>query len=1247
MKRIYFILILFLSAASIRGSMIINTIKSTSRELIIQVVTKIESAEDLKQTTLLIGLPHDKFPRISINYGSQSFHDFPQNGPVIESGWAGKQLLNGLETASLIISPQAQGNKTYNNITITILFAAETGRYYRANQMQERLLSGRVFNWSAAKDWITPQQPSGYKSADLPVGRWLKFSVSTDGMTKITGQTILTALNTGENINPGSLHLYTGSSLGRDRTFTISQLYPDNQDLDDNLLEIPFELKTELDNLLQGNDEIWFWGQGASGFDQNLEKISWHQNLYFQNNTYWLLIPDDPGDLGMQVTETEDNISSNLNFEYGLEYLHFEEDKINPYNSGLGWGNIAISNSAGYSQPLNLIQPVEAINISGSAAFLGTEKVSTRFSNTKHSIKFNAGGIDISSIEWSNQGQKTLNFSFSTSSIPEIIQTFDFSNTATNPNSTPYFDYLSLSYGRRLVLTDSAFDFFAPLKENDISFTVEGTNVLVWDITDPARPSKIPLHNNADNYNFSVSLPAEYFSRFSVFKEEMLNEITDLLYVGYKDFNEIKDSGISVDQMIIGPQEFAAAAEPLINHRGSARYIDLELIYDEFSGGNPDPIAIQHFIKWTQEKWPKPAPFCALLMGDGDYDYRNISGLSNMKVPTIEVGIINSFPSDDRLAAINGNIPEIALGRFPARNSQEVSDFVEKIIKFESELSDGSWKQKITLVADDPARPEREKHELSTGKSHTYNSERLAGIIPDFMEVKKIYMVDFPETSDASIFGVIKPEATQALFQNVRQGSSIINYIGHGNPKQWAQEQLLIINESRNDALKLKTDMKLPIWIAGTCNWGHFDQLQDNSFAEAIIRIPLDAGAAVITTTRGITVSSNILYLERIFKGFFPENSLSSGTVGTVLLSTKTGGRDGELFILLGDPGMPIPITGNLVTDAKITPDTLQTLEVGELTGTHALSTPGIGVLTVIDGSNPVTKYFNFLSAQEEITYNQPGALLFQGKFEYNTKQFSTNFRIPKDISYTENGATGRFYLSSPDGQESLGAAGGLHLTLGEPSTDVKGPIITFETEDHRSLRTGDQLTENENLIIRFSDPMGINITGEKGHEILLTNLISGLVNNISEEFIYDINSITTGTYLVRIEPGQKEISFNLIAWDNANNLSEQNLYLSINPFDNLRLKNVINYPNPFSESTKFTFDITQPAIISIDIYTIGGRKITSLDPQNFLAGYHFIDWDGKDQYGNNLANGVYLYRVKAGNEEKTIDIIGRMAKFR
>ena len=70
--------------------------------------------------------------------------------------------------------------------------------------------------------------------------------------------------------------------------------------------------------------------------------------------------------------------------------------------------------------------------------------------------------------------------------------------------------------------------------------------------------------------------------------------------------------------------------------------------------------------------------------------------------------------------------------------------------------------------------------------------------------------------------------------------------------------------------------MKLPIWVAGTCNWGHFDNITKESFAEELIRTPMDAASAIISTSRGISVTGNIQFLYGLFNEIFQKNNFTS-----------------------------------------------------------------------------------------------------------------------------------------------------------------------------------------------------------------------------------------------------------------------------------------------------------------------------------------------------------------------------------
>jgi flagellar hook assembly protein FlgD len=90
----------------------------------------------------------------------------------------------------------------------------------------------------------------------------------------------------------------------------------------------------------------------------------------------------------------------------------------------------------------------------------------------------------------------------------------------------------------------------------------------------------------------------------------------------------------------------------------------------------------------------------------------------------------------------------------------------------------------------------------------------------------------------------------------------------------------------------------------------------------------------------------------------------------------------------------------------------------------------------------------------------------------------------------------------------------------------------------------------------------------------------------------------------------------------------------------------VLNYPNPFSTSTRFVFTLTGseiPETFKIQVMTISGkvvREITKEEIGDIKIGRNITEfaWNGKDEYGDQLANGVYLYRVVTRINGETIE---------
>lgn len=101
---------------------------------------------------------------------------------------------------------------------------------------------------------------------------------------------------------------------------------------------------------------------------------------------------------------------------------------------------------------------------------------------------------------------------------------------------------------------------------------------------------------------------------------------------------------------------------------------------------------------------------------------------------------------------------------------------------------------------------------------------------------------------------------------------------------------------------------------------------------------------------------------------------------------------------------------------------------------------------------------------------------------------------------------------------------------------------------------------------------------------------------------------------------------------------------------DEAKILNVYNFPNPFNNDTYFTFKLTQiPDELKIKIYTIAGRLIKEIEKKSSELNFDFnkIFWDGRDEDGDLIANGVYLYKIIMKKGNKTEDITQKLAVVR
>jgi hypothetical protein len=272
----------------------------------------------------------------------------------------------------------------------------------------------------------------------------------------------------------------------------------------------------------------------------------------------------------------------------------------------------------------------------------------------------------------------------------------------------------------------------------------------------------------------------------------------------------------------------------------------------------------------------------------------------------------------------------------------------------------------------------------------------------------------------------------------------------------------------------------------------------------------------------------------------------------------------------------------------------------------------------------------------QPISFQQQIAAIFKGKVTATGGRFQFRFRLPKDIQFQYGPAKFSLYAhddkTDGSGYNNDVILGGIAAT---GITDKEGPEIKAYLNDERFVN-GSITNAAPVLLLHLSDSSGIN-TGVNGigHDIVAT-----LDNDPNQYFILNpfyeaaLDHYQKGTLrfqLPVLKPGTHTLKIK--AWDVVNNSNEQHLDFTVVSEEELRIDHVLNYPNPFTTRTAFWFEHNQPGIplqVSVEIFTVAGKLIKRLSHTIITEGNRSseVEWDGRDEYGDNIGRGVYLYRL-------------------
>lgn len=249
-------------------------------------------------------------------------------------------------------------------------------------------------------------------------------------------------------------------------------------------------------------------------------------------------------------------------------------------------------------------------------------------------------------------------------------------------------------------------------------------------------------------------------------------------------------------------------------------------------------------------------------------------------------------------------------------------------------------------------------------------------------------------------------------------------------------------------------------------------------------------------------------------------------------------------------------------------------------------------------------------------TTNRSGSQLLNIEINPNNDQ-------PEQYKFNNNGVT-RFYIKKDETPPILDVTfDGVHIMNGD-IVSAKPNILIALQDDNEFLALSDTST----FELYTLSPSGVTTRHYFDNQIVIFRPanVSNLENENRAEIEFLPEFTEDGTYQLQIK-----------AKDATNNLSGENQYkIDFEVVTKAMISNVLNYPNPFSTSTQFVFTLTGaevPEAMNIQIFTVSGkvvRTITKEELGEIRIGLNrtTYSWDGTDDFGNRLANGVYLYRV-------------------
>ncbi len=747
----------------------------------------------------------------------------------------------------------------------------------------EEILRSSLLNYDQARQWrVGPRSAaaSGDVKSGPPPGAF-KFLVDRDGLHRLTYAQLYAAGVPVDSEDPRTFKLFNHGS------------------------EVAILIPGEADGFFDPGDELLFYGEKTA---------SRHTDV----NVYWL---DWGGVAGLRMPPVDGTPGAAQVVADFLATHRLEEDHA--YQSGMPsgadddrWYWDYLLATTGVTDEIELFATLVGLSTEPGRTATVRGLVRGYSADPQHHVQLLLNGLLVDDVYFA----ATAEHSFEVD-VPQDTHLLEGTNTLTMRTtadggitlSTVYVNWFEIDSHRAYTADDDVLvceGGSTGLWRYEIGgFTT--ADLEVFDITVPGLPAQIVNFAVVpDGGLFRLSFEHGVSERHRYLVESTDNRLDPVALVEDQPSN-LHSPLNGADYIVITHADFAANVQPLADYRAlqglRTLVVDVEDVYDEFSGGVFEPQAINEFLAFAYDNWQAPAPSFVVLVGDGHYDPRdNLARGETVWLPPYLADVdpwMGETAADNRFVTVSGGdiLPDMHVGRLPCRTPAEAADMVAKIIAYEQDGSASGWTWRSLFVADNAD---------AAGDFADLSDTLIDRSFPTPYEAHRVYL-GLTHTDVGA--------ARAAILSTIDRGCLLVSYFGHAAFNRWAQENLLDMPAIDS----LNNGDRLPVMVPMTSLEGYFVHPSPiasdfSCLAESIVRAA-GRGAVASWSAAGLGVASgHDILAEGLFDAVFVDGirRLGAATTQAKIRLFETGGGHLDLidtYILFGDPALALQVADGLV----------------------------------------------------------------------------------------------------------------------------------------------------------------------------------------------------------------------------------------------------------------------------------------------------------------------------------------------